>query len=206
MSYLEEPAKNIILKAVKSGGIADMPCFSNMISDLCSKSGKTVVLMIDEADQANNHKVFLDFLGMLRSKFLKRNTRPTFQSVILAGVYDIKNLRQRIRENCEHQYNSPWNIAADFCVDISFTIEDIQEMLAEYVEEINENIPVHEVAEEIYKYTSGYPYLVSKICKLIRLYNLFLSEEMTVNITFQLGERKKNRFIILKHRSGIRPE
>lgn len=156
--------------------------------------------MIDEVDQANNHKVFLDYLGMLRSKFLKRNTRPTFQSVILAGVYDIKNLRQRIRENCEHQYNSPWNIAADFCVDMSFTIEDIQGMLAEYVEEINENIPVQKVAEEIYKYTSGYPYLVSKICNLIRLYILFLSEEMTRNITFQLGEWEKNQFVMFKYR------
>lgn len=77
---------------------------------------KTVVLMIDEVNQSSNHKVFLDSIGMLRSKFLMMNIRPTFQSVILAGVYDLKKLRQRIRENCEHQYNSPWNIAAGFCV------------------------------------------------------------------------------------------
>ena len=77
------------MKAVKSGGIADKRCLLNMISDLCSKSGKTVVLMIDEVNQASNHKVFLDSLGMLRSKFLMRNIRPTFQSVILAGVYDL---------------------------------------------------------------------------------------------------------------------
>ena len=88
--------------------------------------------MIDEVDQASDHKVFIDFLGMLRSKFLKRSTRPTFQSVILAGVYDIKNLKHRIREDHEHQMNSPWNIAADFSVDMSFTRDDIASMLDEY--------------------------------------------------------------------------
>lgn len=158
----------------------------------------------------------------------------------------------------------------------------------EYAEEKNISVPVQEAAEEIYGYTSGYPYLVSKICKLIdeegsqemvadwsrqgvsdavkmllkeqntlfddmrkkitdypelrdmlyailfrgetfpynpdnfaidmgtmfgflkeqegqavvsnrifetRLYNLFLSEEMTGNVTYQLGEREKNQFI-----------
>lgn len=37
---------------------------------------------------------------------------PTFHSVILAGVYDIKNLKLKIRPEEEHKYNSPWNIAA----------------------------------------------------------------------------------------------
>lgn len=83
--------------------------------------------MIDEVDQASNHKVFIDFLGMLRSKFLNRSTRPTFQSVILAVVYDIKNLKHRIREDNEHQMNSPWNIAADFSVDMSFTKEEFKQ-------------------------------------------------------------------------------
>lgn len=285
---LEEPVKNMILETVKKGEIDDMLSLSNLISDLCRKADKKIVLIIDEVDQASNHKVFLDFLGMLRSKYLKRNTRPTFQSVILAGVYNIKNLKQRIRENSEHQYNSPWNIAADFRVNMSFTIKDIAGMLMEYAEEKNISVPVQEAAEEIYGYTSGYPYLVSKICKLIdekgsqemvadwsrqgvsdavkmllkeqntlfddmrkkitdypelrdmlyailfrgetfpynpdnfaidmgtmfgflkeqegqavvsnrifetRLYNLFLSEEMTGNVTYQLGEREKNQFI-----------
>ena len=28
----------------------------------------------------------------------------------LAGVYDIKNLKLKLRPGSEHQYNSPWNI------------------------------------------------------------------------------------------------
>lgn len=123
--------------------------------------------MIDEVDQASGHKVFLDFLGMLRSKYLKRMTRPVFQSVILAGVYDIKNLKQRIRKDEEHRYNSPWNIAADFCVDMSFTVKDIAEMLQDYAADKDIEMEYYKIASEIHEYTSGYPYLVSKICKLI---------------------------------------
>lgn len=208
--------------------------------------------------------------------------------MILAGVYDIKNLRHRIREDNEHQFNSPWNIAADFPVDMSFTAEDIAGMLSVYATDKKCEMDIQEVAEEIYEYTSGYPYLVSKICKLMdessgciadgsftkrgvseavklllrenstlfddmrkkladypelkqmlyamlfcgeaysynpdnfamdigtmfgflkeqdgqavvsnrifetRLYNLFLSEEMIGNITYQTGEREKNQFI-----------
>ena len=164
---LEVPLKSIIYEAVQSNRIEDLFGLSAMISDLCSTAKRPVVLMIDEVDQAGGHKVFLDFLGMLRSKYLKRTTRPAFQSVILAGVYDIKNLKQRIRKDEEHQYNSPWNIAADFCVDMSFTAADIAGMLRDYAADREVEVDIHRIVAEIYGYTSGDPYLVSKICKLI---------------------------------------
>ncbi len=78
--------------------------------------------------------MFLDFLAQLRSYYLKRDTKGiiTFQSVILAGVYDIKNLRRKIRTETDHKMNSPWNIAADFEVDMSLSRDDIMRMLKEY--------------------------------------------------------------------------
>ena len=164
---IDDPVKQIILDSVKQNKAEDMLSLSNLISNICKSAKIPVVLIIDEVDQASNHKVFIDFLGMLRSKFLKRSTRSTFQSVILAGVYDIKNLKHRIREDNDHQMNSPWNIAADFSVDMSFTKEDIASMLNEYKKEHTCTIASNEIAELIYEYTSGYPYLVSKICKLI---------------------------------------
>lgn len=164
---VETPVKNIVYEVVQNNSIEDLFSLSAMISELCGAAKRPVVLMIDEVDQASGHKVFLDFLGMIRSKYLKRTTRPVFQSVILAGVYDIKNLRQRIRKDEEHQYNSPWNIAADFCVDMSFTTSDIAGMLRAYAADKNAEMEIHKVAAAIYGYTSGYPYLVSKICKLI---------------------------------------
>ena len=45
-----------------------------------------------------------------------------------------KSLQQilKIRPENEHQYNSPWNIAADFNIDMSFSIGAIESMLKEY--------------------------------------------------------------------------
>lgn len=104
---------------------------------------------------------------MLRRKYLARKAEPTFQSVILAGVYDIKNLKLKIRPQEEHQYNSPWNIAADFAVDMSFSKSDIAGMLMEYESDQNTGMDRSEMADLIWEYTSGYPFLVSRLCKIM---------------------------------------
>lgn len=134
---------------------------------LCEYSSRPLLLLIDEVDSASNYQVFLDFLAQLRTLYLERNDEAAFQSVILAGVYDIKNLKQKIRRDDEHRYNSPWNIAADFNVDLSFSPSDIQGMLMDYEGDCHTGMDVGEVAGHIYDYTSGYPYLVSRIYKLM---------------------------------------
>lgn len=60
------------------------------LSEVCAAADKAVVLMVDEVDSASNNQVFLDFLAQLRMYYLNREELPTFHSVILAGVYDIK--------------------------------------------------------------------------------------------------------------------
>ena len=72
--------------------------------------------------------MFLRFVGILRDKYLLRKSGKTFtfQSVILCGVYDIKNLKL---QDGEKQINSPWNIAADFEIDMSFSALEIATML-----------------------------------------------------------------------------
>lgn len=135
------------------------------ISKICEASGKPVVMMIDEVDSASNNQVFIDFLALLRSYYLDRKNRPIFKSVILAGVYDIKNLKLKIRPDAEHQYNSPWNIAADFDINMNFAVDEIAAMLHEYEEDNHTGMNIDEVSRQIYQYTSGYPYLVSRICK-----------------------------------------
>ena len=52
--------------------------------------------------------------------------------MILAGVYDIKNLKRKLRPEEGHRYNSPWNIAADFSIEMSFSGSEIAGMLQEY--------------------------------------------------------------------------
>lgn len=137
------------------------------ISAFCKMSPKPVVMMIDEVDSASNNQVFLDFLAMLRGYYLERKDTPAFHSVILAGVYDIKNLKLKIRPEAEHKYNSPWNIAAKFAVDMSFSAGEISAMLQEYEADNNTGMNLEEVSRCIYEYTSGYPFLVSYICKCL---------------------------------------
>ncbi len=76
-------------------GNAKLAFLFSCLSEWCRKSEKPVVLMIDEVDMASNNQVFLDFLSQLRGYFNHRLERPIFHSVILAGVYDIKNLNRR---------------------------------------------------------------------------------------------------------------
>lgn len=137
------------------------------LSELCDLADKPVVLIIDEVDSATNNQVFLDFLAQLRGYYLTRDEIPTFHSVILAGVYDVKNIKRKIREDEEHKTNSPWNIAADFRVNMSFSKDGIVGMLEDYEKDHHTGMEIEELAELIYDYTSGYPFLVSRICKLI---------------------------------------
>ncbi len=138
-----------------------------VLSKWCKISEKPIVLMIDEVDSASNNQVFLDFLAQLRADYIDRDIRPTFQSVILAGVYDIKNLKRKIRPDEEHKINSPWNIATDFLVDMSFSRKEITTMLQEYEEDYHTRMDMGEMVELLYSYTSGYPFLVSRLCKLM---------------------------------------
>lgn len=165
------------------------------LSDMCRESDRPIVLMIDEVDSAGNNQVFVQFLALLRGAYLDRDQMPTFHSVILAGVYSIKNLKLKLRPESEHQYNSPWNtrednegnesllsfndcsrnqiahvqfdVAADFDIDMNFSPEQIAGMLSEYEADYHTGMDIRAVAEEIYAYTSGYPMLTSLICKRI---------------------------------------
>ena len=134
-------------------------------------SDRPIVMFIDEVDSATNNQVFLDFLGLLRDGYITRESDgvPTFQSVILAGVTDVKHLKSKIRDEVECKANSPWNIATDFTIDMSLSELGIKGMLDEYEADHHTGMNTEEIATQSHDYTSGYPFLVSRICELIDL-------------------------------------
>lgn len=146
-----------------------MRSLGKKISSLCQMSKKKIVLMIDEADKSSDNQIFLSFLGLLREKYLKRQQGKdsTFQSVILAGVYDVKTLKIKLHPEEEAKYNSPWNIAVNFVIDMSFSAEDIDTMLEDYEKDYHTGMDRAFMSRYLYEYTSGYPFLVSKLCQLL---------------------------------------
>ena len=148
---------------------AELSALFITLNKWCECSEKALVLIIDEVDSATNNQVFLDFLAQLRSGYISRDTDniTTFQSVILAGVTDVKHLKSKIRGEEGSKENSPWNIAADFTIDMSLSADGIKGMLDEYESDHHTGMDTEEMAKLIRDYTNGYPFLVSRICELL---------------------------------------
>ena len=58
-------------------------------------------------------------------------------------------------------------LAADFDVDMSFSVKDVAGMLREYEADHATGMDVTAVAREICNWTGGYPFLVSRVCQLV---------------------------------------
>ena len=132
--------------------VNSLKSLSSLITKLVIKADKKIVLLIDEVDKSSNNQLFVSFLAMLRNKFLSREDFKTFHSVVLS----VK----------ESKYNSPWNIASAFTVDMNLQPEEIRSMLDEYAADKGVEMDTQEIADKLFYYTSGYPFLVSRLCKI----------------------------------------
>jgi AAA-like domain len=140
---------------------------SKIITLIAEKSKKKTVLLIDEVDKSSNNQLFISFLAVLRNKYLSQDDYKTFHSIILAGVHDVKTLKLKIRQGDEAQLNSPWNIAAEFKIDMTLKPYEIKPMLDEYAADKGIEMDTQLMSERLFYYTSGYPFLVSKLCKMM---------------------------------------
>ncbi len=158
--------------------ISSFELLSEAIVNIILELDKKVILFIDEVDKSSNNQIFIEFLGFLRDKYLETldDNDTTFHSVVLAGLHDVKNLKLKLRPDEEETYNSPWNIAISYDVDMTFKAKQIETMLVDYVsttkrrDNKQDSLPkmdIAYIAEKLYYYTSGYPYFVSKLCKII---------------------------------------
>ncbi|MBU0766154.1 MAG: AAA-like domain-containing protein [Bacteroidetes bacterium] len=186
----------------------DLKELSLFITDLVQEIGKRIVLMIDEVDKSSNNQLFLSFLGILRTKYLlrKEDRDYTFHSIILAGVHDVKTLKLKIRDGKEEKFNSPWNIAIDFDIDMSFNPKEIATMLVDYTRETQVKMDIPEIAGKLYYYTSGYPFLVSRLCKIIdekilvnKTEKKWEENDITQAVNIMLGESNTNFDSLIKN-------
>ena len=89
--------KKLASFAWQTDGTSSLQTLFKVLKKWCAKAERKIVLIIDEVDAASNDQVFVDFLAQLRAYYLRRRKFPAFQSVILAGVYDVRSVRRKIR-------------------------------------------------------------------------------------------------------------
>ena len=140
---------------------------ADLITEFALETPKKLLLIIDEVDKSSNNQLFVSFLAMLRNKYLVRKDEKTFHAVVLAGVHDVKSLKLKIRPDEEGKFNSPWNIATDFKVDMNLHPFEIKPMLDAYIADKGVKMDAEAIAERLFYHTSGYPFLVSKLCKML---------------------------------------
>ncbi len=140
--------------------------FASIITNYCSNSTKPVVLVIDNIDSNFKNEPFVDFLSCTRATYQKRNLcrNVAFHSVILSGSYCFVNLCHEFEMGKNY---SPWNVAADFNLDMTFHPHEIAQMLSDYEADYHTGMDIKAISEEIYRYTFGYPVLVSALCKIV---------------------------------------
>lgn len=166
--------------------------FTLFLRKICALNNK-IVLIIDEVDKAGNYDSFVEFLSILRSLYLNNDNHPSFQSVILAGVHDIRHLKMKMRPDTEHTLNSPWNIALQFNADMSLPENGIADMLSEFKADHNLDFDEKAIAREIHNWTSGYPYFVSRICYLIEEQEYTWNKEgVLMAVKYILNDRDDN--------------
>lgn len=197
LEFTNETVANMLREMNNS--LKNLMDVSSAITKFIRMADKKVVLFIDEVDKSSNNQLFLNFLGMLRSKYLaaKKKRDLTFQSVILAGVHDVKNLKLKIRDGEELKLNSPWNIAVNFDLDMSFNPDEIETMLKEYCELNELCMDTKPLSEKLYYYTNGYPFLVSRLCEIID------EKLMEIKVSWNMEHLEKALKLILKENNTL---
>ncbi|MYK23177.1 hypothetical protein F4054_13080, partial [Candidatus Poribacteria bacterium] len=125
--------------------------FSKFLGD------QRVILIIDEFDGIPKEAV-RGFLHSLRRIYVSNPISRCPHSVGIVGVKSITQL------NYDRSI-SPFNIQDEFNLP-NFTLEQVQELLGQYVEEVGQQF-APEVIESIHKQTAGQPVLVNRFAQIL---------------------------------------
>ena len=119
--------------------------------------GQRVILIIDEFDGIPKEAV-KGFLHSLRRIYVSNSDHRCPYSVGIVGVKSIAQL------NYDRSI-SPFNIQDEFNLP-NFTLEQVQELLAQYTEEVGQSFSI-EAIEAIHKQTAGQPFLVNRLAQTL---------------------------------------
>lgn len=92
-----------------------------------------------------------------------------------------------------------------FDIDMSFSKEDIAGMLRQYEDDYHTGMDIERLSGLLYEYTSGYPFLVSRICKLMDekiAGNSHISDKSRAwtDDSFYEAEKNENHMVMIANR------
>lgn len=119
-------------------------------------NNQKVIIIIDEFDGIPQDAVS-GFLNALRHVYLSDHLQCPYS----VGIVSVKSIAQL---NYDRSI-SPFNIQDDFNL-LNFTLEQVQELLAQYTEETGQHF-APEVVEKLHKQTGGQPFLVNRLGQIL---------------------------------------
>ena len=151
--------------------IIDITYLFEILSKFSSLVSKPIVFLIDEVDNLLRYDLFIEFLEKLKYYYtvkLSNKYKSMIRSIVLVGVRDFDRIfSNRACERTLYVDNIQWNSEFISHVDLSLNQHNIEQMICEYKEEQHLSFEHKYIAEQIYAYTFGYPFLVSKLCEII---------------------------------------
>jgi hypothetical protein len=155
--------------------------FQTYLTEWSSNQPKPIVLLIDEVDSLYDD-VLVSTLRQLRNGF---QTRPKGfpQSVALVGLRDIREYRTKARaDNPSIGAGSPFNIKTESFFLKVFTKDEVLFLMQQHTDETGQTFS-SEVADKIYHYSGGQPWLTNALLNEI-IRNL-LKDDYSQEITLE---------------------
>lgn len=135
-----------------------------VLSALCRRAGKPLVVFFDEADCLSGD-VLVSFLRQLRDGYVNRNRIPFPVSIALVGMLDIRDYKAQIREDGESLgQTSPFNIISADLMLRNFTEGEVGALYSQHTEETGQVFSPG-VLEKVWEFTRGQPWLVNALAR-----------------------------------------
>ena len=134
------------------------------LSGVAAASKKPLVVFFDEVDCLSDDTL-VTFLRQLRDGYVTRRTSSFPASIALVGMRDIRDYKARIRPDGQTLGDaSPFNIIKRDLTISNFGRDDIARLYAQHTEATGQ-VFCDGVADKVYEYTRGQPWLVNALAE-----------------------------------------
>ena len=135
-----------------------------LLAQMSEYSKKPLVVFFDEVDCLSDDTL-VTFLRQLRDGYVTRRTSPFPSSIALVGMRDIRDYKARIRPGSQTLGDaSPFNIIKRDLTMPNFGRNDIARLYAQHTEATGQ-VFCDGVADKVYEFTLGQPWLVNAIAE-----------------------------------------